>query len=294
MSDDRMPRWLQSVADKMLADFNASGAVEHRASKGSERESVLRMQYLDKYLPGSVRAIGSGEAVEVGGNTSRQADIMIVDPSTPPLWDGNDFRVVPVECVHGAIEVKSYLSTTELENAWKNLRSIKSLTKSAFGSRLGQVQRSVYGKTWDYMPVAGMVFGYEGAEIETLGQTLADLAGGEDDLALRVDSVWVLNKGYLTWRDHDTGLINPQSLGNDDLQAVKASPAETLMALTAHLNSIYANAFMPALDVKQYLKGSWGISGKTWSQHDEPGQWLQGISGISEVPQEEIIDGGRP
>ena len=199
-----------------------------------------------------------------------------------------------MECVHGAIEVKSYLSTTELAKAWANLRSIKSLTKSAFGTRLGRFQRSVYGKTWDYMPVAGMVFGYEGAEIETLGQTLAELAGDEDDLALRVDSVWVLNKGYLSWRDHDTGLFNPQSLGNDDLQAVKASPAETLMALTAHLNDIYANAFMPDLDVKQYLTGSWGTAGKMWSEHDEPGLWLQGTSGTSEAPQAEILDGGGP
>jgi hypothetical protein len=97
---------LDSTARKMLVDFEASGAVEHRRSKGTIREAYL-LDYLRKYLPRAVKAEHSGEAVTVDGEVSKECDIMILDPSTPPFRDEEDYRIVPIECVQGVIEVKS-------------------------------------------------------------------------------------------------------------------------------------------------------------------------------------------
>lgn len=66
---------LASVADRMLADFKASGVVKHRGSKGTVREAQLLSNYLHKYLPRTVRAEHGGEVVAVNGAVSRQCDI---------------------------------------------------------------------------------------------------------------------------------------------------------------------------------------------------------------------------
>ncbi len=189
---------LDSIAKKMLADFDASGAVQHRGSKGTVRESNLLDNYLSKYLPRSVTAVHGGEAITVDGEVSAQSDIMILDPTTPPFWDEGDYRVVPIECVHGVIEVKSFLDSTQLRDAWTKIARIKRMSKKAFRSNPGYTRtRTVYGKVWNHVPICGLIFGYDGADLGTLGTTLAELAEEEDEghPEYFVDSVWVLNKG---------------------------------------------------------------------------------------------------
>jgi hypothetical protein len=126
---------LASVANKMLADFNASSVAKHSGSKGTVREAQLLSNYLRKYLPRNVIAEHSGEVVAANGAVSGQCDIVIVDPSTPPFWDDEDYRIVPAECVYGVIEVKSSLDASELRKAWKQIARVKALPKTALPSR---------------------------------------------------------------------------------------------------------------------------------------------------------------
>src|SRR5829696_10116867 len=81
---------LASVADKMVPDFQASGVAQHRGSKGTVSEAQLLDNYLRKYLPGNVIAEHSAEVVATNGDVSRQCDIVIMDPSTPPFWSAPD------------------------------------------------------------------------------------------------------------------------------------------------------------------------------------------------------------
>ncbi len=78
---------LESVAARMLADFEASSVVEHRGSKGTVRETGFRTDFLAKYLPRNVEVTGSGEVISADGQVSGQCDVLLVDPATPPLWD---------------------------------------------------------------------------------------------------------------------------------------------------------------------------------------------------------------
>jgi hypothetical protein len=258
----------------MVADFEGSALIKHRGSKGTLRESGLRDLYLKRYLPGTVSAVGSGEVVATDGSVSGQQDVMIVDPSTPPLFARDDFQVVPVECLHGVIEVKSHLSVSELQRSWATIRRIKSMPKSAILESPMGLSRAAYGNIYSYMPTAGMVFAYDGAAIETLGQAMAELTAQEPDLWLRLDSVWVLNKGYLVWRDHETGVVNAQADPGDDLCSFHATPEQVLMALTAHLHRIYGQACMNPFNVNAYLDGPIGEAGLLWSEHDGPGLYM--------------------
>ena len=95
---------------------------------------------------------------------------MIIDPSTPPLWSKDNYRVVPIECLHGVIEVKSFLDSTELRHAWTKIAAIKRMPKKALRSNPAFAwTRTVYGKEWSYVPMCGLVFAYEGTDLRTQG-----------------------------------------------------------------------------------------------------------------------------
>lgn len=244
---------LGSVANKMLADFEASGAVVHRGSKGTVREAILLDNYLRKYLPSTVVAVHSGEVITTTGEVSEQCDILILDPSTPPFWDEADYRIVPVECLFGVIEVKSNLTSDELSKTWEKIARLKSFPKTAFLSPLGPQQtRTVYGRTWEHFPTVGMIFAYDGADLETLGNRLTELADTCPP-EQRLDSVWVLNKGYLVWIDSERQYVNATAEPDSGLAATAATPAQVLMALTMHLHEHFARAWTTGLKFRAYL-----------------------------------------
>jgi hypothetical protein len=259
---------LDSVAKKMLADFDASGAFRHRGSKGTVRESKLLNHYLTKYLPGSVTGVHSGEAITVDGEVSAQCDIMIIDPSTPPLWSEDDYRVVPIECLHGVIEVKSFLDSTQLRDAWTKIAAIKRMPKKALRQDPAFARtRTVYGKEWSYVPTCGLVFAYEGADLRTLGTTLVELAAeeGEDHPEFFIDSVWVLNRGGLVWLNPDNGRIDASPEPRASLASLDADPGQVLMSLTLHLYEHFATAWTPEFRIIDYLgQVPLGTFGSKW------------------------------
>ena len=233
----------------MVADFKASGVAKHSGSKGTVREAQLLSNYLHKYLPRNVRAEHSGEVVAVNGEVSRQCDILIVDPSTPPFWDEEDYRIVP----------KSSLDSTELEKAWRLIAGVKALPKTAFLPSQLKRTRSIYGRRdWPYVPTVGMVFAYDGIELDTLCDTfewLADQHPPEHCL----DSVWVLNKGFINWSNPTTGRLEPGREPGFGYQAAEATAQQMLLLFTAHLHRHFGTAWMPPFKIVDYLANvPWG------------------------------------
>ncbi|MEU9780910.1 DUF6602 domain-containing protein [Streptomyces phaeochromogenes] len=255
---------LASVADKMLADFKASGIAKHRGSKGTVRESQLLTNFLRKYLPRTVIAEHSGEVIATNGEVSGQCDILIMDPETPPFWDEEDYRIVPVECLYGVIEVKSFLDSEELRSACQKIARLKAFPKTAYHwNKIGQT-RWAYGKPWMYVPTAGMIFAYDGLSIETLGEVLHEVS---KDLPpeLRVDSVWVLNKGFINWTNPKNHNIDPCPEPGAGIVAIEAKPQEVLMPLAAHLNNHFVTAWASALKITDYMPDdTWGRCARAW------------------------------
>jgi hypothetical protein len=120
--------WPRSLTGWLLTSKRAAWrsilAQRHRS------EAQLPSNYLRKTCLERPRRTQRGAAA-VNGGVSRQCDITIAEPSTPPFWDEGDYRIVPAECVYGVIEVKASLDSTELEKAWRLIADVKALPKTA-------------------------------------------------------------------------------------------------------------------------------------------------------------------
>jgi hypothetical protein len=266
---------LAATAKRMLADFDASREIEHRASKGSVREGTV-IESLRPFLPGNVSIVGSGEMVSLDGEVSPQCDVLIVDPNSPFLIEEEGYRVALAEAVWGVIEVKSDLTTNELGDAYEKIARVKRMKRSAYGLRR-TIQLSKYGREWEYFPPVGMIFAFDGAELETLGEKMALLAAKyEDTPELQVDSVWVLNRGSLTWADPNTHRVEPAPKANSSVQAISARPGEVLLQMIAHLHEHLQIAFTPGVRLLPYIKDasfgehlmSWGRTPRTDEAND--------------------------
>jgi hypothetical protein len=182
--------------------------------------------------------------------------LLVVDPTAPFLLEKSDYRIAAVESVFGIIEVKSNLTTTELIQSYKKIAAIKAMPKTAFRPALGlERTRCVYGRTWTHMPMVGMIFAYEGAELDTLGNAMAEVAADyADQPQLQVDSVWVLRRGSLTWADPVTHRINASPNPGDAFQAISSTPGQVLLHFAAHLHEQFAAAWTTGLNLFEYLK----------------------------------------
>jgi len=247
----------------MAADFAASAGIQHRGSKGTVRESGVK-EFLSKYLPGTVRVLGSSEVVATNGENGAQSDILIVDPATPPLYAADDFQVVPAECVDAVVEVKSSLTSDELRKAWANIRSVKTLPKTAYREQDGpKPSFAVYGRSWPHWPTLGYVFAFSSPNtLDHIGAVFAELAREEPDPALRVDGVFVLDRGSVLWYDPLRDTYKPTGLIGDPAVTITATPGQVLMTALSALNGTLTQVEHGAFDLAQYMAPGLGERSK--------------------------------
>jgi hypothetical protein len=255
---------LEGVAAQMIADFSSSRAVEHRASKGTVREETVRA-FLANYLPRTTTVTGSGELMAADGGRSGQCDVMVLDASTPPLWEREHYRIAPIECCYATIEVKSRLDSSELRKSWDAAVRLKSLPRTAYLPELIPIQRMAYGRAVPAIPPQVHVFAYEGVSLETLGAELTRLAGQEEDHALGIDSVCVLDRGMLVWATLPAGNFGMRQT-DSQVASYSASPGDVLLWLTSILNAHLATAVAnPRFDILKYVTKSLGELGHLWA-----------------------------
>jgi hypothetical protein len=240
----------------MRADFEAQKVqVEHRGLTGRAREATLAAEYLEKYLPGSMRLRRNVEIVATDGSRSPECDIVICDARTPPLWTAGDVEVMPIECVYAVIEVKSRLDGRELDDSWRKIRTIKAMPKTAWLREVGlSVSLPVYGRIWKYTPVAGFVFAYESIDLGNLADRLLERAV-EDNVPphLCVDGVYVLNGGSLNWGDATQPWQTPIP-GRRTVRHIKPLQGRSILPMmTLHLQGILGAVFGPRFDLGAYF-----------------------------------------
>jgi hypothetical protein len=182
-------RIFQGIANKMLIDFNEIQAqIIHDGERGEQREQVVR-DFLAKYLPKKY-AIGTGHVLDLGGNISKQCDIVIYDAfNCPLLLVEEGYQLFPVEAVLGVIEVKSILNASLIAESAKNIQSVK------------QLQRDE--------PVIGGVFAYTSTystepKIEMIANALRRV-NNSIPAKERIDLLCVLTDGVLRDYEADSG-----------------------------------------------------------------------------------------
>jgi len=99
----------------------------HWQSVGEWKESALRA-VLRRHLPKNA-AIGRGFVIADEG-PSTQIDILIYDTNAPVLFQDGDFVLIPPDGLKAAIEVKSSLNISELENDLTKLARIAEMVRS--------------------------------------------------------------------------------------------------------------------------------------------------------------------
>ena len=118
-------------------------------------------------------------------------------------------QIFAIESVYAAIEVKSKLDSRELADCLAKVQRIKALPKVAYEPQCPSMIRSsyLYGREWPYTPTFGFVFAYDSTDLVQLRVDL-DALHRDAPLDRRIDSIWVLKKGFIAnWDDSEKKLI---------------------------------------------------------------------------------------
>lgn len=97
---------------------------------GDAIETPVRRR-LEQVLPRGI-AVGSGCVIDSYGNCSRQQDVVLYEQGVCPVFSINDTpesTYYPCEGVMAVIEVKSAISSSELEDAFEKIASVKRLRR---------------------------------------------------------------------------------------------------------------------------------------------------------------------
>ncbi|MFE9049865.1 DUF6602 domain-containing protein [Streptomyces rubiginosohelvolus] len=253
MPTDKLGNILRSVAKRMHADFEQSQAFNHNGESGTSRE-VLIQQFLCDYLPSHVEALHNAEVIATNGDTSPQADIVIIDRGAPPFTSLKGYRIVPNECVYGMIEVKTKLDKKQLIDSCNKISKLRRMPKTAYRPISGVVTRTAtaYGESTDYYPTSGIVVAFNSLDLETIGNHLMDWCKTRNPNEWP-DSVWVIGKGYLQWGDPQTGVLFRSPSAGAALFQIDADPEEDiLLPLAIHLNIHFSEAWMNPLNLASY------------------------------------------
>lgn len=257
---DPLGEALKSAAQKMRADFaHATRSIEHRGSKGRAREGLIVAEYLGKYAPRRLDVAHGAELVATDGQVSAECDVVLYDRDCPPLWSSDNYRILPIETAMLMMEVKSTLDMRELEDAVQKIQRAKRMPKRAFEAQSGDVRYdyNVYGRTWEYFPLAGLIFAFESIDPERLMARLVDLENGLD-AHLRVDGVHILSRGsVMPWMPDDQA--NPLRTRPDPGTAlVQIESDDPLFMMTVQLDALVGGASARRFRLRDYVPQPWG------------------------------------
>lgn len=232
---------LKNSLDEVRASF------KHRTLKGSVNERVIS-EWIRPLLPGSIE-VCSGEVIDSKGHRSRQVDVLLYDMATTSRFlSSESISVLPVESVFAAIEVKTYLNKTEIENAFENMKAIKALEKLAYHPNRAITIKSLYGKTTSYWPIQFFIFAYESDGLDTVLEHIERLNSSQP-IEKRIDMVCVLDKGLIV----NNGPEGLQPIPMPDTQLLAKSSSKALLTFYALMAHLLGQAISEPIAMHYYL-----------------------------------------
>jgi hypothetical protein len=254
---DKLDEIFRAVAGQMQADFQATRRlVRHKGLKGKAAENNLVATFLGRYLPATLTIRQNAEIVSSAGDVSTECDVLICDPSTPPLWSANNVEIVPVESIYGLIEVKSVLSSRDLRDAWAKTVAIKRYPKTAWipSDRLLKPVVELYGKQWEYFPTVGFVLAFTSrSSLKTLRELMWELAH-DTRPEHRLDGVWILDKGSILWWSETTAGFTAQPGEDVWIQSIEnLEGGSPVPLMTMQLQAIFQSVFTRPFRIGDYM-----------------------------------------
>jgi hypothetical protein len=166
----------------------------HSGNKGTTNENNFS-DFVRQYLPRKFE-IGNGEIIDSHGNRSGQVDIVMVNEYHPFTFTSNKPGLFFIEGVVSAGEIKTTLTTNELENALHNSILYKKL-KTNIG--IGSLMNADPSKTRYINHPPFFLFCYESQlTLKTIKRNIETfLAKNSIDNLYSIDAVFILNKGWI-------------------------------------------------------------------------------------------------
>lgn len=226
----------RGISAQMQTDFKSiTSQIPHMGDRGSNREEVIK-DFLKKHLPGKYD-IGSGQAISVDKQISRQLDCVIYAKSSCPLWYNNHTQIFPSESVCAVTEIKSTIDKSVLEVCIENIRSVRKLPKMsgnrplANGVIVGGENPSTFG----------CVFAFSSnTSLETLRDNL-NVMNKVVPPSERISLLCVLDKGILLNMDVSTGTTSLLPDNNTTVVSIESKDDSLLLfflLLSSYLNAI--------------------------------------------------------
>jgi hypothetical protein len=233
---------------------------EHKGDRGEFRERVIE-DFLRPFMP-KCYGLGSGEVFSQDGAGSRQLDVVFYDDvfSTILFRDKNN-QLFPCESVFGSVEVKSQLTTEELDTAIENVASLKRLERAPSDMldllpfrRLNVGQGLSFDKGVKN-PYLGMVFTYDGLTAATVLDKLNKLVANPDqNKALLPDFIFNYRRSYMIEKSKLVDKVaQPAFLGEPfDFYVSIDTGQDTLPIFFLTMNIWLNNTLLRAPDLNAY------------------------------------------
>jgi len=247
----------------MAHDFEDSKLFTHPGDKGEFREHIIG-KFLRPFLP-NCYGIGSGQVFAADGSASDQVDIVIYDDVfSNVLFRDATNKLFPCESVYGTIEVKSVLSTEELEKSISNIASVKRLQRAATDmldvtptSRINISGDLTFSQSHINNPYLGIVFAYDGLVPETAFKVLCShLSSNQHPIELLPNAVFLYKRGATIIRAmQEGGAAKVAAPGHPfNAYALHPSGGDTLPLFFLTLNSILNSMRLRAPDFALYWR----------------------------------------
>jgi len=247
-------RELRYLQTDMLNEFEKSKDIKHIRDLGKAREIIL-----ENFLVGTgllPRKYGinsiSARVVAPTGHYSKELDIVIYNNQETVflMRRNNALEYYPRECVFGAIQVKSKLGKTEIEDAFANIASYKKLyddIQPFAGFFVGSAPPTTAG--------FGIIFAYD-SDLEWM-QIISEIKGQSAlyEKTRWPNAIFVLSKGFFLFGNESRGCFTNTDIVSNATDQIHGHPdrdGSTLFNLYTLLMELLQNTKSSQLNINSY------------------------------------------
>ncbi|MGW2093267.1 DUF6602 domain-containing protein [Promicromonospora sukumoe] len=131
MEKSIVEKYWHGVLSRLQIEVNTfNELIGHAGEMGRENEQSLA-RILENLLPPSL-GVGTGIIIDSHGNRSKQTDIIVFDRSAQPqIMAQTSQMIFPIEVVRCAIEIKTTLRASDVDDLAKKCKSLRDLSPIA-------------------------------------------------------------------------------------------------------------------------------------------------------------------
>jgi hypothetical protein len=253
---------LQVKEEQLRSNLEEARATfSHQGDKGDHVEGAAR-QFLRDHIPRRY-GIGEGEVIDTQGQRSGQLDVVISDEQQPFSFPEGSPGLYLVEGVAAVADVKSVLSTTELEDVVGKAHLFKKLGKLQTVGELAFGRSPATDRFYHHPPFFVIAFD-NNVQPQTIVNRLRNSDLGNNAPYSGVDALFVLGQGWAINFSDGNDQLQIKSPEGNFLNGWAWSPSDTVLAdLLLWLASTERRSIRPVSPIVSYLSESTALRGFT-------------------------------